>query len=772
MTVQQEAKLARDSKKACVQLGSPEVTMVVISRAPSLSSSNLQVFHATDPLLVHSTILVVYGPSATSAAVSSSLARTQTHVFSPAGLQSYPKLSISPGTPLYAAVNCLSREEQGDEIIRAVAYSIFKYFGELSEVAKEAWTKQSASRSEHGSTKLFSASHAASLASRMTPIDNPAKVLQELERALATQVVTSLDLDIVLPCRAIKDLNSATEALNGSAEEELESRYGAYAPLVGLFGETLFLPTAKMQRAPSRSTALNRFTSFAKKQKESLRKEINEMVDTEESYVDKLNELVLDVATDFRQEARSRPPGSSSPDDNAIAKLFPPCLDRMLQVNTSFFEAIRKIAEDTEDAAINDIGATPDSSMIMFQPEALDPSGVTSLADAMSHWLPQFAGCYGDYFQAQPSFAPLLKEFTLEAGSSIHQRVQDTGEQRLLSLLIEPVQRLPRYSLYIDNLVKQLPIRHPALKPLLQVKDVLAGICDSGTPSASSSEFRRIQYIIPSWPASLRPLGRLITAADVVADDPSSEPAQTNPAQLLVVLFAGCLVLARKHGNATAATNFVAEVQKGGTSTWQDQAGSSGLSFAAYKTLHDYSFSHSEDGTTFRMTPIQAPSSRAIVSPDDDRIRQFRLTGFHEGRASRWIADILKARLEARFSEEERESSQWEARETEHSSQLDLQLVSAVFAAGEHQRQKHRGIPAQVRLVIDASKSLKKSIPGQAGIDILASINDEGQGFYRLEVEAPNERSTRDRVTTQEFLPVLVKRRKSNLSPPLNQTLF
>lgn len=741
--------------------------MVIISRAPALSASNLQVFHTTDPALSNSPILVLYGPSATSTVTASSLARIQCHVFTSAGFQSYPKIAISPGTPLYSAVSCLSREEQGDEILRALAYCIYKYFGELPEVAKETWSNQATrSPSSTPSFKLFSAAHAALLASRMIPAEDAGKILLELENALQSQVVSQLDADIVLPAGTVQQLPNATDPTTAdlSPAEELDMKYGKrYAPLIQLFGEPLFLPTSKIQRAPSRPMAVSRTLIFAKKQKEALRREINELVDTEESYIDKLNELVLDVAEQFRQNARSKISTSTSPDEQTLQGLFPPCLSQILDVNSSFFDAIRKIADDTEESAIRDIGSTPDSSTssaTMFNDTVVDATGVVDLSEALLTWLPKFSTCYGEFIQAQPSFAPLVKDFAKDATSSISQRIHETGEQRLMSLLIEPVQRLPRYSLYIDNISKQLPVRHPALKTLLKAKDVVSAICDQGNTGASLSRLPQIRSIIPSWPSNFRPQGRFISAIDVIehAVRRDIERGATTASSLLVMLFAGCLVFARKHGeNAMSAASLVSEVQKTGAPYLHSQSGDSGLLFLGYKRLSDYSFSHTEDNDWFTLTPLTPSPQKAMVSPDDDRIRQYQLTGVHQGRAQRWITDILKAKVEARFSEVERESGQWEARSCD-GSKTELGLITAVFADGQRE---DRGAPAATRVMLGPSGSANRFSAGQCGVEIVASVTDEGQGFYRLEVEALNERGTRDRVTTAEFLPVLTRRRKS-----------
>src|ERR1700761_5874515 len=110
--------------------------MAVVVSAPPALSGELSLFHTTDPLLSNSPVLVFHGPAATIGAASS---RIQIHVFTPAGYGSYPRLAVSPNSPFYSAVTNLPREEQGDEVLRSLAFGLKKYFAELSEGLKRSW---------------------------------------------------------------------------------------------------------------------------------------------------------------------------------------------------------------------------------------------------------------------------------------------------------------------------------------------------------------------------------------------------------------------------------------------------------------------------------------------------------------------------------------------------------------------------------------------------------------------------------------------------------
>src|SRR5690606_13239913 len=83
--------------------------------------------------------------------------------------------------------------------------------------------------------------------------------------------------------------------------------------------------------------------------------------------------------------------------------------------------------------------------------------------------------------------------------------------------LIEPVQRLPRYSLLIDQIVGSLPMTHPALQLMLKSRDIITNICSMDDPlPAKPHVANRLRNMVESWPMELEPQGRLIGSADVV----------------------------------------------------------------------------------------------------------------------------------------------------------------------------------------------------------------------------------------------------------------
>jgi hypothetical protein len=738
--------------------------MVVINPEPAaLSSSDLSLFYTTDELLSGSPVLIFYGPTSTSTQTTSS--RIQVHIFTPAGFQNFARLIISPTAAFYNAVTCLPREEQGDEICRGLAFSLYKYFVELPADVKNAWEKQYSSLGRLPSApKLFSESHAAMIATRMIKVENTAEVITDVRHALGEQTLSWLDLDVVLPQGSIQKLDARESAQFDETEDDvLQQRYGSYAPVVKLFGESAFLPTSKLRRAPSKPTALNRSQSFSRKQKETLRREMCELLDTEENYVSKIYDLVHSVAVDFREKAKRKPYSSASPSEQALKGLFPPSLDKILEVNSNFMEVIRVILEETENDAIQDIEKTADDIFVAplrGQKDPQDVTGAAALAKALVEWFPQFGDCYTDYMGAHADFSQFLKIFMKDTASSFSKRVHETGEQRLMSMLIEPIQRLPRYNLYIDNIIKQLPVRHPAIKSFLKARDMISEICSRDGPTSQQIKvLDRLRKMVFSWPPSFNPQGRLITAYDFVELSPPYHGELNGPGTTsgVFLLFTDFLVLLHKpNGCTTTARSIVADLDN--PKFAETFAGSPELIFHQHLKLCDVFFSeHSEGSILQLLSPMPTSSQPGRPSTHDRQnagIRMFFLQGAHEGKAHKVVEEITKANIEGRFPEAERESDKWEAR----SASGDLSFFSSVSEDAASEIMEARREPARIQVIVDSSKFPHTFRVGDNGIEMTISISVLEDGFFLLEFVGANNYTARDKLTSVEFLPVLTKR--------------
>lgn len=597
-------------------------------------------------------------------------------------------------------------------------------------------------------------------------MENVVDVIKDVRQALADQSVSWLDVDVVLPPGAMRPMDPRTR---GSAASELDDdqmrslRYGEYAELVNLFGETAFLPTSRLKRAPSRPTALNRSATFTKKQKENIRREMCELLDTEENYVAKLDHLVHGLAAEFRLKAATKTSMSTSPSEEALATLFPQSLDEILSTNSAFLESLRRIVEDTENDAIHDLESTNDTALFVPSgPNALDPTGSVSLATCLKTWFPGFSESYASYTRSHSQFPQIMKNFTKDINSSFSKRIQETGEQRLMSMLIEPVQRLPRYNLYIDNIIKQLPAKHPAINALLKARDVISEICSQDSTAVSPSRVTgHLHRMIPSWPVSIKPTGRLITAVDAIELSPPYRTDISRPGTVYctILVFADYLVvLGKLNKSALSARGLLAQID--GQDLPNPDQKVEDLSFRQAFDLHSFDITELDSGRMIQLLPLQTkssvprPASRPTSLSSPSQVHVFHLSGMYEGKATRFLEDITKARVEGRYSETERESQKWEVRSAAGN---DLNFFVAM-SEETFPTPEGRGQPSKVRIRVDPDKFKHSS--AAPGVEVYASLSVVNPGLFKLEISGPNEFSSKDHLTSVEFLPVLSKRCK------------
>ena len=759
--------------------------MVRVTDELVLSPEHVTLYHVSDPLLGHLPILIFHGPS-TTANYTLNSSRVQVHIFTPAGLQSFPRLTISPNSPSYSAVNHLPREFQGDEVYRGMAFGLFKYFTDLPDGVKSHLRNLYPTRGRRPGSgpSLFGDQHAADLVKSVTKSENTADAIQALQEALQTQHASNLDMDFVLPPGAIVPLQPADlEEVPDDEDDILDPtlrQYGGYTPLVKLFGEPIFLPTSRLRRAPSKPTSLNRSKSFSKDQKIELRMKLAELVETEERYVHKLGDLVHHIAHDFRESAKRRDPASLSPSEEELERLFPSSADEILKVNTAFMGELRKILDDSEEEATLDM-ETPTvgfpGSKLGASTRSRDPSGTLAIARLFSEWFPKFTDCYQDYIKASQHFPKLLNSF-LDQQSSFRQRVNQTGEQAMRSILIEPVQRLPRYSLLIDQIVGCLPMTHPALQPMLKSRDIITNICSMDDPLPDKPHVaNRLRNMVESWPMDLEPQGRLTGSADFVELNPPYQ-AMLNQSDKtgVFLLFSDCIVVLKKMGGNMTGRDLIREIDKPSAAglliSMTNAAGGPAnyeFVFTGWYNLADVRFTESADSTLVWMTSTQemkgahAGEHRISKSPTS---RCFLLTEFLEGKAMKWDEDVVKARVEARFSEQEREDPCWTLRSI-RMPDSNLGLHAAIFQEGADQLIDGRREPAPIRVVVDHEQGTKGAPVGHYGVEIVVNVKSNDLKRVTMMTVGLNGKQYHDDIALEDFLPTLSRRGETDKSLPV-----
>jgi len=758
--------------------------MVIVTPAPApLDPGVVSLYFTKDPLFANLPVIVFYGPSTTTNSTQNS-SRIQAHVYTLGGFQSFPRLTIAPTSPLYGAVHHLPEDKQGDEISRGLAVSLLKYFVEMPKAVKSALVEMAAiGRPDGTAPAMFDEMHAGDLAAKMVRVENAAEVASCVASALAEQSLSWTDVDVILPFKSIARIEPSDDPDDQFLYAD-DGRpmidYGRNEVLVKLFGSPTFFPTSKLKRAPSKPTAVSKSRVLAKAQKESLRREMCELLDTEQRYVGKLYDLVHSVAVEFCRKVDTKPYQSTTPSERAMQKLFPQSLNDILDTNTAFMNNVRTLLEQSENEAVSDIGSTteqnPEDNIIAARLKPKDLIAVEAFAKVLLEWIPKFREPYQAYLRASSEFPRILNDFLRDSASHFSQQIHATGEQRLRSWLIEPVQRLPRYSLFLDNMANQLPASHPAMGKFLRAKDMITDICalDGDQTADQKMTINRLRELIQNWPETLSPKGRLITAVDAAElKSPyrvTSIPKEGQPS--IMLLFPDSYVVIRKADSSSlSARGLLAEVDRPASQSVSNPGGGAatprGLTFGFSFQIQETRFTESNNGRLIQMVCVRRSDfvdrSRLANGHKYYAVtRVFALLGSYEGKAARWNEEVGRARIEERFPEMMRESDKWTLRSISPSSD-SLGILAAIFEndyMGEEG--KFRTSHGRIKVIIDQGKEERRSSSGNwrdRAVEITIRIFTLENDQYQLEFEGFfGGFASTDRVSSKDFVAVFLKR--------------
>ena len=728
---------------------------------PALSSSNLSLYYAQDALLDDLPVLVFYGPSTIGNSTQNS-SRIQSHIYSLAGFQTFPRITVAPTSPLYVAVNHLPTEHQGDEISRGLAVSLLSYFAGLPNSLKTSLRDRAAARRPNrAAPMMFDEKHAADLAATMVEVEDRPEIANYVMLALETQVLSWVDMDVFLPSGTIQRVRSS----DGEDNTPLFDNdglplyhYGQYTSSIESLGSAAFLPTSKLQRAPSRPTAHSKSRILLKDQKIALRREMCELVDTEGSYTGKIQNLVQFIAADFRQICTS----------DLVNGLFPESLNRILEINQRFSEDVQAVLDETENEAINDIEGNISSESELGSPitqgRRRDPTGSLHFAKALLRWFPKFMGPYQDYLEASTRFSNIISQVLADQSSAASKHLHDFGEQRLRSALIEPVQRLPRYSLFIDNMVNLLPASHPSLPSLLKARDIITDICalDTRLPGDFARSVKILRNIVANWPATFSPRGRLITAVDVLELDPPYAITGEGIAGV-VLLFVDSIVLLQKLGNSSlSARGIIAETDRPTTPANAFMSSSLSLDrdikFSGAYDLSQLRLSESESGRLIRMTLFGGTTSDLDTSRhSQSSTKVFLMLGSYDSKAARFSEEVVKARIESRFSEAARDSGKWALRSI-YPSKGSLGVLVALLEEQQERTTNNIQGRCQIRIFVDLSQDRDSNFMQNHGTEITGSVKTLGSNDYRLDIESVDGTCFTDTCTSENLWSTLLRR--------------
>ncbi|KAF9569107.1 hypothetical protein CPC08DRAFT_289376 [Agrocybe pediades] len=269
---------------------------------------------------------------------------------------------------------------------------------------------------------------------------------------------------------------------------------------------------------------------------------INELVTSEKSYVRRLQILKHDYADPLRNFARSK--------DTAIipayeAKTLFGNIDNLLPVNEAFLTDLEKMCAPNGSKAVGGVG---DVALRHFKE---------------LRGFEQYKQYYVKREDAQAIFEKEVSKRSSRFASYIdHIKYQSTDSRNrvgLRELLMEPVQRIPRYTLLFRTMLKHMSPDDPQRAKLAEADEIASKIAQAETDEQTkrAAIFYCLIATIDGFPPELFSNSRrfidCIDVEDIITDAPVSSASSTNLAatslHCTLFLFDDKLVIVKRPGN-------------------------------------------------------------------------------------------------------------------------------------------------------------------------------------------------------------------------------
>ncbi|KAK6432246.1 hypothetical protein LTR95_011581 [Oleoguttula sp. CCFEE 5521] len=286
----------------------------------------------------------------------------------------------------------------------------------------------------------------------------------------------------------------------------------------------------------------------------------------------------------------------------------------------------------------------------------------------------------------------------------------------------------------------------------MAARDTISDICTADGEDGSSmmSVNGRIRSCVSGWPEDARLTGRLITAVDATELAPPFDTDRNLSTPLTLLLFTDSIVFLTRPTSTGCARSLLTELegkpslQRPGTPnrpTFQRRVRLSALK--ATSVLEDRAIQL----LTYSPLPVTTQSA-----PSVDDIQTLLLDGSYSGKAGRLVEELAKARVEDRFTEEERESHKWDVRASPPTSD-QLGLFSAVFE--EPLRTRTHGA---VRIVFDLDKHSQRPRAGTNGIRTVFAVALQKGDACRVSIDSVEGAAGYDLISNIDVVPYICRK--------------
>ncbi|KAJ6259337.1 hypothetical protein Dda_6237 [Drechslerella dactyloides] len=664
----------------------------VSPQMPNLGRNHQLYVSPPDPLLTQ--VVIFFLP------YSGTSSRVDAHIYTACGFISYTRMTVDPSSAVYQAVNHMPVGKTESEIYRALAFALCRYFVELT-VGVKGTASATARVARATKPEPFSAAHAGELAAKLVRIDDDSAISNILA-ALKTRFVPSMDIDLVLP---------PADAYNSK-----------YQRLLQFMGDVHKQDT-NLKRRPSRveRTRPKSVSALPRSNPEKVAIKLQELLDTEVKFIEKLQKLLAEVVTPERTIAeKAEPP---EPNGSVLARLFPSYLDEIFQLNSRFLADLSKAMDDD--------------------------NGVEGIADVFLRHFPSFHNPYSQYIALNPASSGLVGEL-MRSNTAFSQRMAGYGEQYLKSTLMEPIQRLPRYTLIIDGVLNNITVTSPVAPKLLEARDIVSKTCEMQSAPAQerAQTIARLSALISGWPANFKPGGALVTAVDLteVAAPYTDMALRTN---VIILVFADSIAfINRPSSSSMKAQGVLTEITMPPSIQHSVRREAADLHFAGCTSLKYNRYSTSDGGRAMWITLTKDLEEVYDMRESAVGMKKFLPSGPWEGKANELVEEIIQAQLQSKSRFQE---TRWSGNAN---SKFDsLELWTSVYEPQNYELEKSPS-RALIQLGIEHPRfDTRTKTP-----EISATMNFVSTGKVRIDILDMGKIASTETVGELDILTVFTKR--------------
>ncbi|TRM67640.1 hypothetical protein BD626DRAFT_394072 [Schizophyllum amplum] len=293
----------------------------------------------------------------------------------------------------------------------------------------------------------------------------------------------------------------------------------------------------------------------------ALSADIRELVTTERNYVERLRTLKNSYADPLRSFSRDK---NTSLLPAYEAKVLFGNVDSLIPVNEAFLTDLEKMMAPNGAKTVGGVG---DVALRHFK----ELRGFELYKQYYSKREEAQAIFEREVSKKSSQFVQFVERIKYEAADATRNRVG------LRELLIDPVQRIPRYTLLFRNMIKHMAPEDPQREKLIEADEIASKIAqaEADEQTKRAAVFYCLSSSIEGFPADLHSISRryidCIDVEDIVTDGPLSASASTTSLGMslncTLFLFDDKMVIAKrphdKSGKALSGLDSVDKVTKG-----------------------------------------------------------------------------------------------------------------------------------------------------------------------------------------------------------------